>query len=413
MNFPIKVSLPIASIVAIFILYVFYDIHSQLETNIKQSANKKILRETNKIYKEIDYEINSLKMNLSLMSMFNNDIINDNKTKSNKISFFLKSIPFAKEIVLIPYNNPDNYTIISKESTYTDKNNINSIMLKKDDIINKGMLVTGFYYNKNNELMIDMYANVRDVNTNKSLATIILRSSLKRLQDQLSSKLLEFDAISILDLNNNNFIYKSTKAKKININNFLKSHDNIFETKEKTNPFIISSVDYKKDNLNIRVSLITAKHRHYKELNQILQENIFKLILIVIILTIVLYLIVKRILNPLRVLTVELKEKSYKLDHNIVKKENSSMDEVQLLDHYFNIFIQLIENKNKQLRDFNSTLQKKIYEEVKKNNEKQKYLMHQSRLAQMGEMLSMIAHQWRQPLAAISSTTNSLLLKSM
>lgn len=29
----------------------------------------------------------------------------------------------------------------------------------------------------------------------------------------------------------------------------------------------------------------------------------------------------------------------------------------------------------------------------------------------MGEMLSMIAHQWRQPLTAISATTNNLLLK--
>ena len=29
----------------------------------------------------------------------------------------------------------------------------------------------------------------------------------------------------------------------------------------------------------------------------------------------------------------------------------------------------------------------------------------------MGEMLSMIAHQWRQPLTAVSATTNNLLLK--
>ena len=66
-----------------------------------------------------------------------------------------------------------------------------------------------------------------------------------------------------------------------------------------------------------------------------------------------------------------------------------------------------------KLEDLNSNLEEKIKKEIIKNEKNTKQLIQQSRLAQMGEMISMIAHQWRQPLAAISATTNNLLIKML
>ncbi|NVJ52537.1 MAG: transporter substrate-binding domain-containing protein [Campylobacteraceae bacterium] len=67
----------------------------------------------------------------------------------------------------------------------------------------------------------------------------------------------------------------------------------------------------------------------------------------------------------------------------------------------------------KRLEELNANLEEKIKREIRKNENSTKQLIQQSRLAQMGEMISMIAHQWRQPLAAISATTNNLLVKLM
>ena len=64
-----------------------------------------------------------------------------------------------------------------------------------------------------------------------------------------------------------------------------------------------------------------------------------------------------------------------------------------------------LEDSKKELKIINATLEHKIKEEVEKNRLQDQRLIQQSKMALMGEMISMIAHQWRQPLNIITLNT--------
>jgi len=62
-----------------------------------------------------------------------------------------------------------------------------------------------------------------------------------------------------------------------------------------------------------------------------------------------------------------------------------------------------LEKETQKLTQINEELEKRVQEEVEKSRKKDELLFQQNKLASMGNMISNIAHQWRQPLMEVSS----------
>jgi signal transduction histidine kinase len=69
-----------------------------------------------------------------------------------------------------------------------------------------------------------------------------------------------------------------------------------------------------------------------------------------------------------------------------------------------------VQQRTKELHDINETLEERVREEIAKNRLKDEAMLTQSKHIAMGEMIRMLAHQWRQPIAVIDMQISNILI---
>lgn len=69
-----------------------------------------------------------------------------------------------------------------------------------------------------------------------------------------------------------------------------------------------------------------------------------------------------------------------------------------------------VDERTRELDEMNKTLERRVGDGVKLNRQKDEAMLTQSRYAAMGEMIGMLAHQWRQPIAVIEMGATNMLV---
>lgn len=92
-------------------------------------------------------------------------------------------------------------------------------------------------------------------------------------------------------------------------------------------------------------------------------------------------------------------------------KSSNTNSEIITITASANKMLETIDNYRCQMEQINNELEHRVESKIIQLREKEHLLIHQSRLAAMGEMIESIAHQWRQPLNIIGLAIADIQMK--
>lgn len=273
-----------------------------------------------------------------------------------------------------------------------------SVLLKdKNDIL--GVV------NDNNELIgVVSYANITSVTeldledisdismfsivSKNSAATVDKDSSFKLSLESLKTSMT--DCIIVLD--NNKPVGIITKR------DYIRFITNDIDLNVPAGSLMSTPLFIVKGGINIYAALTLMQEKHYRRVIVVgADENILGVVT------------QKAIINIIYTRMVRIdcisKNKMASLLEAEVKERTKE------LENHREHLEQIIKERTKELEEANIKLNEKYINEQQMSKQKDKIMFHQSKQASMGEMLGMIAHQWRQPLASISYTYSLLKVK--
>ncbi len=206
--------------------------------------------------------------------------------------------------------------------------------------------------------------------------------------EQLLESNHEIKTIKLIDLSNNVIVKKIT----------IKEYKNIIV---RTKPLVDKMTKKTLGYLKISYSNSSYLNAIEKFQNMFVVIGISFIIFIMVFMRLLFF-----IFKPLMAISKKLESYNPEQSNAFKMEKLVGANEISIINNAIYNMLQKINSHTLNLR-------KQVKLEMKKNEDKEQHMLQQSRLAQMGEMISMIAHQWRQPLASISSTVSALELKVM
>ena len=340
--------------------------------------------------------------------------------------------------------NKDIETLLIYDKKTKKLLNLSSDFNITEDMKDRYLLENSFRkYNKIKEATFDVVHNSID-NTHKSIAYVmptedcifVFDLNINVLKPYIKYLHSSVDYIIVIVDKEGNYIINTSKEK------YFK--DNFFKTEYYTK-FVTQYDQFEYDEFENEEQDEDNYVMYYKsketgwiiaviELGDTLDDQVLSLlpfvVLLIPILIIIIFILAKQytnnIINPLEILITKMEKLAtstnvdqinidhfeYSLFKRIVVTFNKMQNKIIKRENELKESNELLTEKTKEVSKLNSRLQLDITKEIEKNRRKDQQLIEQSRLAQMGEMISMIAHQWRQPLAAISSTGTAIGLKA-